>query len=161
MVRTHINSMFLRMATVFLLLPFLRGMSQETLQDLEARRVRLPNGWMLTPVGASLPLGDLPLNIAVSRSRRYAAVTNNGQSVQTIQLFDVRADRQLDSVVIAKSWAGLASMPREEMITGSFDMLSMAGACEWPIPSGWGRHGQTASHRRVSRWIRGDSNSMS
>src|ERR1051325_738434 len=48
------------------------------LPTLEAQRVQLPNGWSLTPVGTSLPLGDLPLNIAVSRSGKYAAVTNNG-----------------------------------------------------------------------------------
>ena len=69
--------------------------------------MRLPNGWSLTPVGKSLPLGDLPLNIAVSGSGRYLAVTNNGQSTQTIQLFDAREDLQLDSVVIPKSWYGL------------------------------------------------------
>ncbi len=94
------------MAAVFLLLPFLPCVAQD-LKELESHRVQLPNGWALTPVGTVLPLGDLPLNIAVSKSRRYAAVTNNGQSVQTIQLFDARADRQLDSVVIPKSWGGL------------------------------------------------------
>lgn len=31
--------------------------------------VLLPNGWTLTPAGRSLPLGDLPLNIAVSLSK--------------------------------------------------------------------------------------------
>ena len=70
-------------------------------------RVRLPNGWSLTPAGHSLPLGDLPLNIAVSASRRYLAVTNNGQSTQTLQLIDVQKERVLDSVVIPKSWLGL------------------------------------------------------
>ncbi|MBS1604937.1 MAG: bifunctional YncE family protein/alkaline phosphatase family protein [Bacteroidetes bacterium] len=94
------------MATVVLLLPFFSVSAQEG--GIEGRRVRLPNGWSLTPVGKSLPLGDLPLNIAVSPSGRFAAVTNNGQSVQTIQLFDVRTERQVDSVVIPKSWYGLA-----------------------------------------------------
>ncbi|HXB35144.1 MAG TPA: hypothetical protein VNV35_17065, partial [Puia sp.] len=54
--------------------------------DVQPPKVLLPNGWSLTPAGHSLPLGDLPLNIAVSSSRRYLAVTNNGQSTQTIQL---------------------------------------------------------------------------
>ena len=94
------------MATAFLLSPFIPCRSQD-LKDLESRRVRLPNGWSLTPAGAQQPLGDLPLNIAVSKHRKYAAVTNNGQSVQTIELFDAVADRKLDSVVIAKSWGGL------------------------------------------------------
>jgi YVTN family beta-propeller protein len=78
------------------------------LPTLEARRVQLPNGWSLTPVGNSLPLGDLPLNIAVSRTGKYAAITNNGQSVQSIQLIDTKAGRQLDSLEIGTSWGGIA-----------------------------------------------------
>lgn len=34
-----------------------------------ATKVKLPNGWDLSPAGRSLPLGDLPLNIAVSSSK--------------------------------------------------------------------------------------------
>ena len=67
----------------------------------------LPNGWSLTPVGKSLPLGDLPLNIVVSSSKKYIAVTNNGQSVQSIQLIDVKNEKILDNVVVPKSWYGL------------------------------------------------------
>ena len=70
-------------------------------------KVLLPNGWSLTPAGTSLPLGDLPLNIAVSSSGRYAAVTNNGQSTQSLQLIDVQQEKILDSVTIPKSWLGL------------------------------------------------------
>src|SRR6201995_210559 len=91
----------------------------QTLAQLESRRVQLPNGWALTPVGVGLPLGDLPLNIAVSRSGRYAAVTNNGQSIQCIQLFDARADRELDSVVIPKSWGGLVFSGDEQFLYAS------------------------------------------
>lgn len=74
----------------------------------ERDRVTLPNGWSISPAGKSLPLGDLPLNIAVSPSKKFLAVTNNGQSVQSIFLFDARKMRLLDSVVIAKAWLGLA-----------------------------------------------------
>ena len=56
----------------------------QTLQQLEAGQIGLPNGWKLTPVGKSLTLGDLPLNIAVSPLKNLLAVTNNGQSTQTI-----------------------------------------------------------------------------
>ncbi|HEV8538332.1 MAG TPA: bifunctional YncE family protein/alkaline phosphatase family protein [Bacteroidota bacterium] len=71
------------------------------------RRIDLPNGWHLTPAGRSIPLGDLPLNIAVSPNGSYAAVTNNGQSDQSIELIDVKSERVLDSVRIDKSWLGL------------------------------------------------------
>ena len=63
--------------------------------------VLLPNGWKLSPAGTSLPLGDLPLNMAVSRSGKYIAVTNNGQGVQSIQLIDAVKQRMLDTAVIA------------------------------------------------------------
>ena len=45
----------------------------QTLAEVESHRVSLPNGWNLTPVGKILPLGDLPLNIAISPSKRIAA----------------------------------------------------------------------------------------
>lgn len=87
-----------------------------TIHAQELSRVRLPNGWSLTPVGSSLPLGDLPLNVVISCSGKYAAVTNNGESTQTIQLFDARNDKQLDSVVIPKAWLGLAFSDDEQSL---------------------------------------------
>ncbi|MCK6693546.1 MAG: bifunctional YncE family protein/alkaline phosphatase family protein [Thermoanaerobaculia bacterium] len=67
----------------------------------------LPTGWSLTPAGASLPLGDLPLNIAVSPNRKYLAVTNNGQSKQSLQLIDAKKGRLLQSFEIPIAWLGL------------------------------------------------------
>ena len=80
----------------------------QTTGDTESHRISLPNGWSLTPAGKTLKLGDLPLNIALSPSKKLAAVTNNGQSEQSIQLIDVENEIVLDSVVIPKSWLGLA-----------------------------------------------------
>ena len=79
----------------------------QSLKEIEAGRVSLPNGWKLSPVGKMLSLGDLPLNIAVSSSQKMIAVTNNGQSDQSIQLIDPEKMQKLDSVVIAKGWLGL------------------------------------------------------
>ena len=92
--------------SVFLLFGFLCAQSQ-TLQELEAKRVNLPNGWSLTPAGKSLQLGDLPLNMAVSPSKKLIAVTNNGQSVQSLQLIDAVNDEVLNTITIPKSWYGL------------------------------------------------------
>jgi YVTN family beta-propeller protein len=91
----------------------------QDLVSIEQNRVKLPNGWSLTPVGKSLPLGDLPLNIAVSKSHRYAAVTNNGQSNQSIQLLDAKTDQQLDMVYLGKSWGGLAFSDDEQSLYAS------------------------------------------
>ncbi len=69
--------------------------------------VTLPNGWRLSPAGNSIPLDDLPLNMAVSASKKLLAVTNNGQSTQSIQLIDVVTQKLADQVTIPKSWLGL------------------------------------------------------
>jgi len=70
--------------------------------------VLLPNGWSLSPAGASLPLGDLPLNMAVSANQKYMVVTNNGQSDHSLQLIDLRKGRLLQSIEIPIGWLGLA-----------------------------------------------------
>src|SRR5574343_2063713 len=70
--------------------------------------IKLPNGWSLSPAGTSFPLGDLPLNMIVSKKNDLIAVTNNGQSKQSIQLVDVATQKIIDSVEIEKSWYGLA-----------------------------------------------------
>ena len=85
----------------------LNAHSQISLEQLDAKRITLPNGWSLTPVGTSITLGDLPLNIAVSKNKKYLAVTNNGQSSQRIQLIDVKNKKILSDIEIAKSWLGL------------------------------------------------------
>lgn len=79
----------------------------QSLNEILANQVSLSNGWKLSPVGKMLPLGDLPLNIAVSPSGKLLAVTNNGQSTQSIQLIDAKNMKTIDSVVIGKSWLGL------------------------------------------------------
>ena len=70
-------------------------------------KVMLPNGWSLTPSGSQVQLGDLPLNIAVTPDLKYAAVTNNGQSTQSIQLIRLSDQKLLDTYVVRKSWLGL------------------------------------------------------
>jgi len=80
----------------------------QTLKEIEAKRVDLPNGWHLTPIGDKVGLGDLPLNIAVSPDKKYVAVTNNGQSIQSIMLIDVATQKLTDSIAVPASWLGLA-----------------------------------------------------
>ncbi|MEI7587868.1 MAG: bifunctional YncE family protein/alkaline phosphatase family protein [Chitinophagia bacterium] len=70
-------------------------------------RIQLPNGWSLSPAGKSLPLGDFPLNMAVSSSKKYMAVTNNGQGKQSIQLINIASNKIVDYISIGKSWLGI------------------------------------------------------
>lgn len=96
----------LTLSVIFLFF-FLPVIPAQTISNTETGRVTLPNGWSLTPAGRTLPLGDLPLNIALSPSGKIAAVTNNGQSDQTIQLIDIEKEKILDTDTIGKSWLGL------------------------------------------------------
>jgi YVTN family beta-propeller protein len=82
-------------------------------------QVLLPNGWKLSPAGTALPLGDLPLNMQLSASGRLLAVTNNGQSTQSIQLIDPKNEKLLDERIISKSWYGLAFSRDEKTLYAS------------------------------------------
>ena len=92
----------------------------------------LPNGWKISPAGRSFPLGDLPLNVAVGKSGRYAAVTNNGQSTQQIQLIDIKAAKVVDSLIIEKSFYGLQFSADEKKLyaSGGHDNRIMVYAVE-------------------------------
>ena len=82
-------------------------------------QITLSNGWKLSPVGKSFSLGDLPLNIAVSKSGNWLAVTNNGQSTQSIQLIDAKSEKVIDSVAIEKSFYGLQFSADEKYLYAS------------------------------------------
>ena len=88
-------------------------------QNSTVNPVLLSNGWTLTPAGRSLPLGDLPLNIAVSLSKKLIAVTNNGQGVQSIQLINPSTEKILDNIIVPTSWYGLKFSTDEKMLYAS------------------------------------------
>ncbi|SHG50365.1 40-residue YVTN family beta-propeller repeat-containing protein [Chryseolinea serpens] len=94
--------------------------------------VLLPNGWKLTPAGTSFPLGDLPLNMVVSPSSKYLAVTNNGQGIQSIELIDLQKQKKIDSVVVSRSWYGLAFSADEKYLfaSGGHDNLILQFALQ-------------------------------
>ena len=79
-----------------------------TTSNAQMKQTVLPNNWKLSPIGKQLPLEDLPLNIVVSPNKKYAAITNNGQSTQGIHLVDIAKQTILDYVTTPKSWYGLS-----------------------------------------------------
>ena len=110
------------MKKYFLLLTciFLGLLTQAQQPKLNAlNKIQLPNGWSLSPAGKSLPLGDFPLNIAVSSSKKYMAITNNGQSKQSIQLINVGTNKVVDNIGIGKSWLGIAFSKDEKNLYAS------------------------------------------
>src|ERR1700754_3737297 len=94
--------------TLILLIAALQTQAQLPGKIEQSGQVLLPNGWKLSPAGTSLPLGDLPLNIQLSASGKLLAVTNNGESTQSIQLIDPVNNHLLDQKTVGKSWYGLA-----------------------------------------------------
>ncbi|HEY5328071.1 MAG TPA: bifunctional YncE family protein/alkaline phosphatase family protein [Mucilaginibacter sp.] len=85
----------------------------------KTHQVLLPNGWKLSPAGRALQLGDLPLNMQISASGRLMAVTNNGESTQSIQLIDPINEKQLDERIVGKAWYGLAFSRDEKLLYAS------------------------------------------
>ena len=75
---------------------------------LDARRILLPNGWSLSVPGTSIPIGDFPLNLISVNGEHLWAVTNNGQSEQSIMLIDSEMLEITGKIIIPKSWYGLA-----------------------------------------------------
>ena len=70
--------------------------------------VQLPNGWSLSPAGTALHLSsDLPLNIAISPSKKYAAITDNGNGIEGIELIDINAKKLLSFTKMKAAWVGL------------------------------------------------------
>ena len=107
-------------ALFFALIFIVLSQAQNTTNN---QKITLPNGWSLSPAGHSLPLGDLPLNIVVSPSKKFIAVTNNGQSIQNIQLINVNTEKEVDQITVPKSWLGLQFSKNEKFLyaSGGYD----------------------------------------
>lgn len=110
MYKRQLLSFFLLIATLA---------NAQTIEEVEAKKLTLPNGWSLTPVGRNFPLGDLPLNIVLSKSKKRMAVTNNGQSVHSIQLIDPATETVLDTKEIARAFYGLTFSADEKKLYAS------------------------------------------
>ena len=109
------NLIYIPMKIRLLIFLFLGNIFAISAQKM-APIVSLPNGWKLSSAGKSFGLGDLPLNIAVSNSKKFVAVTNNGVSAHSIMLIDVKSERVIDSVIIPKAWYGLAFSPDDQFL---------------------------------------------
>lgn len=117
--KTHTFLRPLMSRTVRSIMCFIGMLSGILSAQNSATRTVLPNGWSLSPAGTQLPLGDLPLNIAVAHNKRLLAVTNNGQSRQSVQLVDVASRKMTADMDIAKAWGGLAFSDDDQLLYAS------------------------------------------
>ena len=74
---------------------------------LDDGRVRLPNGWYLSPAGSSIDVGELPLNMDVSPDQRWLIVTNNGTRNHSISIIALPDWKVVQSVPVPKAWLGI------------------------------------------------------
>ncbi len=71
-------------------------------------RVRLPNGWYLSPTGHQVQVGDFPMGLAVSPDERVAAVTFSGWHAKGIDLIDLATGKRTQSIPLEETWLGVA-----------------------------------------------------
>jgi len=67
----------------------------------------LANGWRVSPAGRSLPVGTLPLALAVHRDGRVLALAS-GYSTNALMVIDPNRWAVTDSVPLSAAWLGLA-----------------------------------------------------
>src|SRR5262245_16189076 len=82
-------------------------------------RVRLPNGWYLSPAGRQVGVGDLPLGLAVSPDERVAAVTHSGWKGKGLDLVDLVAGEHLQKIPLDETWLGVAFLDEGRLLAVS------------------------------------------
>src|SRR5215467_11755751 len=75
---------------------------------VQGGRVRLPNGWFLSPAGKQVKVGDFPLGLAISPDGRTAAVTHSGWHAKGLDLVDLERGVHVQNVKLAETWLGVA-----------------------------------------------------
>ncbi len=68
----------------------------------------LPNGWKLTPAGDQIPIDELPLNMVVTKDENYAILSNSGFTDHSLSVIDINAKKEIQRVIVDKTWRGLA-----------------------------------------------------
>ncbi len=97
----------------------LQAQSQKTSVELPGKYQKytlLPNGWRLTPVGKQVPIGELPLNMVVTKNQRYAITSNSGMGVNSLSVVDIKAQKEVQRFVVGNTWVGLTFGPNDKRL---------------------------------------------
>ncbi len=70
-------------------------------------KVKLPNGWSLSPLGNQVRVGDLPLKMLVHPSQKWILVQNAGQSDHSVMVVDALSHQVVDSMPVDKTFYGM------------------------------------------------------
>ena len=86
----------------------------------------LPNGWKLSPAGQEqVPIGELPLNMVLTRDGKYAITSNSGLGENSLSVVDLKSGREVQRYVLSETWYGLAFNNDDSKlyVSGSSDNL--------------------------------------
>ncbi len=67
----------------------------------------LPNGWRLTPAGNQIGIGELPLNLIITKDEKYAVTSNSGTKENSISVVDLTSEKEIQRMYVNKTWRGL------------------------------------------------------
>ena len=70
--------------------------------------VRLPNQWLLRPVGKQIPLGDFPVNIAVHPGGKFAAVLHGGYGQHEIIVVEIASGKLVSRAALDEAFYGVS-----------------------------------------------------
>ncbi len=76
----------------------------------------LPNGWRLTPAGKQVPVGELPLNMVVTKNNRYAITSNSGMGINSLSVVDLKTLKEVQRYVVSNTWVGLTFGPKDKRL---------------------------------------------
>ena len=76
----------------------------------------LPNGWKLTPAGQQVPVGELPLNMLITKDGRYAITSNSGMGINSLSVVDVITKKEVQRIEIDNTWVGLAFGKKDNIL---------------------------------------------
>ncbi len=76
----------------------------------------LPNGWRLTPVGKQVPIGELPLNMVVTKNQQYAITSNSGMGINSLSVVDLKTMKEVQRYVVSNTWVGLVFGPKDKRL---------------------------------------------
>ncbi len=75
-------------------------------------RIRLANGWILSPAGRQVRVGDFPQNLCVSPDGRWAVVTHSDYGRSGLTVVDVGSSRRVQDLALASGWLGVTFLAR-------------------------------------------------
>jgi DNA-binding beta-propeller fold protein YncE len=115
---THFAVVWL-MALTVVIPAWLQAQNKRTTVELPGKYQKytlLPNGWRLTPSGNQIPIGELPLNMVVTKNQRYAVTSNSGMGVNSLSVVDVKLQKEVQRYIVDNTWVGLTFGPGDKYL---------------------------------------------